>query len=305
MQFYKYTHTHIHNNSARQLAPLHQELGYESRRVFSFYPDLRFLPTHPSPGNCSNKNGSSRQQSVSCVAVIPVACWGFSARDSMFWDERGGGFTRQPVGPFGDTSTMAIVTSTNRLDPGRFSSRCCAVRRTHTSAYLIRLLCIQLASPLTLFLPSRSAPSARPIVGVSPRTLRLAGAFMCRCKFWDKRGGLTRQSVGPLVDTPTITTVMSTNRVESGSFSSRCCAFRRTHTSVDPIRLLILYPTSFTLDSLFAFKICAQRKSHGLCLTPCPMVCGEFFLRLYVLGRAGRRTNWTTGGKWTQQSLQQ
>ena len=45
---------------------------------------------------------------------------------------------------------------------------------------------------------------------------------MCDDTFWDERGGgLTRQPVGPLVDTATIKAVMSTNRVESGSFGSR------------------------------------------------------------------------------------
>ena len=46
--------------------------------------------------------------------------------------------------------------------------------------------------------------------------------------------------MGPRVDTATIRTVLSTNRVDSGSFSSGCCAFRRTHTSADPIRLLCI-----------------------------------------------------------------
>ena len=56
--------------------------------------------------------------------------------------------------------------------------------------------------------------------------------------FWDeKRRGLTRQLVGPLVDIVNVTTVMSLNSVDSGSFGSLCCAFRRTDTSADPIRL--------------------------------------------------------------------
>ena len=45
---------------------------------------------------------------------------------------------------------------------------------------------------------------------------------------------LTRQPMG----TATMTAVMSANRVNLGSFSSRCCTFRRPHTSADPIRLL-------------------------------------------------------------------
>ena len=35
-------------------------------------------------------------------------------------------------------------------------------------------------------------------------------------------------------------TVLRTNRVDLGSFSSRCCAFRRTHTCTDPIWLLYI-----------------------------------------------------------------
>ena len=63
-----------------------------------------------------------------------------------------------------------------------FSSRCCAFRRTHTSADPIRLLCIRLALPLTLPLPSRLAPSARLVVGVPPRALLLAGISLLRRK---------------------------------------------------------------------------------------------------------------------------
>ena len=68
-----------------------------------------------------------------------------------------------------------------------------------------------------------------------------SGSFSCDCTFYDERGeGFTRQPVGPLADTSTMTTVMSTNRVDSWRFSSRCCAYRRTHTSVNTIRLLSL-----------------------------------------------------------------
>ena len=59
--------------------------------------------------------------------------------------------------------------------------------------------------------------------------------------FWDERGGeLTGQPVGPLVDKATMTTVMSANRVNSGSLSSRWCTFRRTHTVGVPRRALWL-----------------------------------------------------------------
>ena len=124
------------------------------------------------------------------------------------------------------------------------------------------------------------------------------GGFLCDCTFWDERGGgLTRQPVSPQADNATITTVMSTHRVDSGGFSSRCCAFRRTHTSADPITAT-LYPNinSFALDSLLALTICAQRKTHGWCFTPDPMACVFFFVRLHVLGREERRTYWATDG---------
>ena len=127
----------------------------------------------------------------------------------------------------------------NRVDSGSFSSRCCAFRRTHTSADPIRLLCIRLALPLTLSLPSRFAPSARLTVGGAPYALWLVGNFSCGCMFWGRRGGgLTRQPVGPPVGTATMTAVMSANRVDLESFSSRCCTFRRTHTSTDPMWVL-------------------------------------------------------------------
>ena len=76
---------------------------------------------------------------------------------------------------------------------------------------------------------------------VSPRALWLLGSSSSDCFIWDKRGGgLTMQPVGPPVGTAAMTAVMSANRVSLGSFGSRCCAFRRTHASADPIRLLCI-----------------------------------------------------------------
>ena len=112
---------------------------------------------------------------------------------------------------------------------------------------------------------------------VPQQSLWPAGAFSCDCMFQDERGGgLTRQPVGPSVDTA-IMTVLSTNRVDSRSFSSRDCAFRRTHTS-RPYSAT-LYPTSFTLDSLLALTIRPQLKTHGWCFTSGPMAVGGFFVR--------------------------
>ena len=161
----------------------------------------------------------------------------------MFWDERGGGHTRQPVGPSVDAAIMTTVLSTNRVDSRSFSSRSCAFPRTHTSTDPIRLLCIRLALPLTLSLPSRFAPGTKLMVAVSPRAPWFAGAFSRDCTFLGCRGGvltINRQPVGPLVSTAAITTATVINHVDSGSFSSRCCTLRRTHTSAGPIRILCI-----------------------------------------------------------------
>ena len=170
----------------------------------------------------------------------PWFVWNFSC-PYMFWDKRGGRLTGQPVG-------------TNRVDSRTFSSRCWAFRRTHTSTDPIRLLCIRVALPLALSLPSGFTPSARLMVCVSSRAMWLAGDFSRDCMFWDEKGGgLTGQSVVPQVDTATIRTVLNKNRVDSTSFSStRCWTFRRTHTSVDPVRLLcirIALPWTISLPS--------------------------------------------------------
>ena len=169
--------------------------------------------------------------------------------DCMFWDDRGGGLTGQPMCPQVDTAKIRTVLSTNHVDSRSFSSRCWAFRRTHPSADPIRLRGIRLVLPLTLSLPSVLVPSTKLMVGASPRALGLVKDFSCDCMFWDERGG-GLAPVGPRVNTATIRTVLSTNRVDSGSFSSRCCAFRRTPTSADPIRLLcIRLALPFTLPS--------------------------------------------------------
>ena len=80
------------------------------------------------------------------------------------------------------------------------------------------------------------------------------GDFSCDCMFWENSGG-GLAPVGPRVDTATIRTVLSTDRVGSGSMSSGCCAFRRTHTSADPIGLLctrLALPLTLPLPSRFA-----------------------------------------------------
>ena len=180
--------------------------------------------------------------------------------DCMFWG--GGGYTRQPVGPSVNTTIMTTVLSTNRVDSRIFSSRSCAFRRTHTSTDPIRLLCIRLALPRTLTLPSRFVPGTKLMVGVSPWAPWLAGDFSRDCAFWDCRGAvliINRQPVGPLVSTAAITTATGINHVDSGRFSSRCCTFRRPHTSADPIRILcVRLALTLTLSRPPGFASCAR-----------------------------------------------
>ena len=172
------------------------------------------------------------------------------------------------MGPQVDTANMRTVLSTNHVDSRSFSSRYWAFRRTHPSADPIRLLDIRLALPLTLSLPSGFVPSTKLMVGASPRALGLVKDCSCDCMFWDERGG-GLAPVGPRVDTATIRTVLSTNRVDSGSFSSGCCAFRRTHTSADPIRLLcIRLALPLTLPLALRFAPSARLTVGG---TPCAL----------------------------------
>ena len=105
-----------------------------------------------------------------CITPGTMACGDFSS-DCTFWDERGRRLTRQPVFPLVDAATTSIVMSKARVGSRRFSSRCYTFWRTHTIADPIRLLCISLALPLTLSIPSRYSPSARLMVCVSPRAL--------------------------------------------------------------------------------------------------------------------------------------
>ena len=108
--------------------------------------------------------------------VTPCANWlvGNFSCDGMLWEKRGGGPTRQPVGPPVGTAAMTAVMSVNCVGLGSFSSRCWTFRRTHTSTDPIRVLCTRLALPLNLSLLSRLAPSTRLAVGVPPRALWLA-----------------------------------------------------------------------------------------------------------------------------------
>ena len=245
-----------------RLAPSSEDTGMNPAAFSWFaliYDDLR----QPMPAPSSVAIGTAVANRSSWHAVpqqAPRLAGDFSC-DCMFRGEREGGYTRQ-VGPSVDTAIMTTVLSTNRVDSGSFSSRRCAFRRTHTSTDPIRLLCIRLALPLNLFLPSRFAPGTKLMVGVSPRASWPAGAFSRDCTFWDCKGGvliINRQQVGPLVNTPATTTATGINHVDSGRFSSRCCTFRRTHTSADPIRILcIRLALTLTLSRPPGFASCAR-----------------------------------------------
>ena len=205
-----------------------------------------FLPSRFAPGT------------KLMVGVSPRASWpaGGFLRDCTFWDCKGGELiiNRQQVGPLVNTPATTTATGINHVDSGRFSSRCCTFRRTHTSADPIRILCIRLALTLTLSLPPGFASCARLMVCASPWALQLVVDFSCDCMFWDDRGGGLAGQLGPQVDTANIRTVLSTNHVDSRSFSSRCWAFRRTHPSADPIRLLdirLALPLTLSLPSGF------------------------------------------------------
>ena len=244
------------------LAPSSEDPGMNPAAFSWFaliYDDLR----QPMPAPSIVAIGTAVANSSSWHAVpqqAPRLAGDFSC-DCMFRGEREGGYTRQ-VGPSVDTAIMTTVLSTNRVDSRSFSSRRCAFRRTHTSTDPIRLLCIRLALPLNLFLPSRFAPGTKLMVGVSPRASWPAGVFLRECTFWDCKGGvliINRQQVGPLVNTPATTTATGINHVDSGRFSSRCCTFRRTHTSADPIRILcIRLALTLTLSRPPGFASCAR-----------------------------------------------
>ena len=244
------------------LAPSSEDPGMNPAAFSWFaliYDDLR----QPMPAPSIVAIGTAVANSSSWHAVpqqAPRLAGDFSC-DCMFRGEREGGYTRQ-VGPSVDTAIMTTVLSTNRVDSRSFSSRRCAFRRTHTSTDPIRLLCIRLALPLNLFLPSRFAPGTKLMVGVSPRASWPAGGFLRDCTFWDCKGGvliINRQQVGPLVNTPATITATGINHVDSGRFSSRCCTFRRTHTSADPIRILcIRLALTLTLSRPPGFASCAR-----------------------------------------------
>ena len=235
-----------------------------------------------------------------CVSPRALSLVGDFSCDCVFWGERGGQLTGQPVGPQVDTAIVITLLSTNRVYPRSFSSRCWALRRTHTSADPIRLFCIRLPLPLTLSLPSGFVPSARLMVGDSPRALGLVGDFSCDWMFWDGRGGgLT--PVGPQVDTANIRTVLSTNRVDSGSCSSRCCVLRRIHTSADPTWLLCIRLA--LLVTLYLPSRCARSARLTVGDTPCALwLVGDFSCDCMFWGNRERGLSNRWAHRWVQRS---
>ena len=129
----------------------------------------------PIPAPCIVARTAAANSSRCAVPQQAPQPAGNFACDCMFWGERGGGYTRQPVGPSVDAAIMTTVLSTNRVDSRSFSSRSCAFRRTHTSTDPIRLLCIRLALPLTLFPcphDSRTAQNSWLVFHLGPNGLR-------------------------------------------------------------------------------------------------------------------------------------
>ena len=107
-----------------------------------------------------------------------------------------------------------------------------------------------------------------------------------------------RTDVKILVDTANIRIVLSTNHVDSRSFSSRCWAFRGTHSSADPIRLLcIRIALALSLPSGFVpsteLMVGASPRALGL-VKGFPRDCMFWNERGGGLAPVGPRVNTTT-----------
>ena len=123
---------------------------------------------------------------------------------------------------------------------------------------------------------------------------------------WDERGG-AHTPVGPHVDISTIRTALSTNRMGSRSFSSRGCAFRRRHTSADPIRLLCIRPALPLNLSLPSWLAPSAKLSVGV--PPRALWLAGIFSRRHKRCTSvdGTRTDWVLkreGGGMTTPLLQ-
>ena len=159
------------------LAPSIEDPGMNPAAFSCFaliYDDLR-QPT-PAPGIVAIGTAVADISRYAVPQQAPRPAGDFSC-DCMFWGDRGGGLTGQPMGPQVDKANIRTVSSTNHVDSRSFNSRCWAFRRTHHTADPIRLLGIRLALPLTLSLPSGIVPSTKLMVGASPRALGLVEDF--------------------------------------------------------------------------------------------------------------------------------
>ena len=201
--------------------------------------------------------------------------------------------------------TTRTATDASHMDPESFSSICCTFRRTHTSADPIWIFRIRLALTMTPPRPSGLVLNARLVVCISPRGLWSLEFFSCNFIHRDERGGgLAGQPESSQVDTATIRTVLSTNRVDSRSLSSICWTFRRTHTSAGPIRLLCIrlaLPLTLSLPSGFVpsarLLVCVSSQALWL--------AGDFRL-MACLGTRGEEdflgNSWDH--RWTLQPLE-
>ena len=159
------------------LAPSIEDPGMNPAAFSCFaltYDDLRQPIPAPSIVAIGTAVANSSRRAVPQQASRPA---GDFSCDCMFWGERGGGYTRQPVVPSVDKAIMTTVLSTHRV------VRSCAFRRTNTSTDPIRLLCVRPTLPLTLSLPSRFAPGTKLMVVfyLGPHDLR--GLFRVTVRF--------------------------------------------------------------------------------------------------------------------------
>ena len=166
------------------LAPSSEDPGMNPAAFSCFaliYDDLR--QPIPAPGIVAIETAVANSSRCAVPQQAPRPA-GDCSCGCMFWGERGGGHTRQPVGPSVDAAIMTTVLSTNRVDSRSFSSRSCAFRRAHTSTDPIRLLCIRLALPLIFPCPhdSRPAQNSWLLFHLGPHGLR--GLFRVTVRFW-------------------------------------------------------------------------------------------------------------------------
>ena len=103
--------------------------------------------------------------------------------------------------------------------------------------------------------------------------------------------------MGPPVGTAAMTAAMSANRVDLEKFSSRCCTFRRTHTSAGTIRVRYTRLALHLILSLPSRLAPSARLTVGV---PPRALClaGGFLRRKKIYaGVVGTRTEWVLKGE--------